>query len=191
VASADGAQMLHHPVRSPVLPKLRRTQRGRIAVFNTEQYFVSILLGSAFTERGGRARAHRWARNLQRSRALRARGDLDLAPRPTVDRAVDAAVDASKRAGVITHSARLSTLVDASVAAGFGALGAFVLVGWPGLAITVPAYAASRWSDLSRAIVEPPIVRSVRLRNLATAWAGRIERSWATESLAAGAPGRQ
>jgi hypothetical protein len=146
VAQEMGMQVLHHPVRAPVLPDLAEVGAAPVLyeVTNTERVMAHLLWASGFAERGHSGLIRLWAENVRLVRMAVLAETVDLPQRASADRAVDTAVDAARRAGVRTHSKLFEHSIDLAVAMGLGVLSSFVVNGWSDMAITAGAYAVRR-----------------------------------------------
>jgi hypothetical protein len=164
-----GRQVLHHPVRRPVLPKLAGPAGGEVAyaVTNSEGMMARLLWASGFAERRHHDRISLWAENVRLVR-LAIRGEfIDLPQRASDDRALDTAVDAARRAGIRTHSRLIADCADLMLAMGVGALSSFVVNGWPDMYVTIGTYIAARKEDLGDRAARVTFENRRRLKRLA------------------------
>jgi hypothetical protein len=146
VAREMGGQVLHHPVRTPLLPELPEMDHARVShdVTNSERFMAQLLWASGFAERQHNARIRLWAENVRQVRlAVQAEG-IDLPQRTSEDRALETAVDAARRAGVRTHSRLITDCADVMIAMGLGAMSSFVVNGWPDMYMTLGTYIVSK-----------------------------------------------
>ena len=167
-AQEYGRQVLHHPVRRPVLPVLTGPAVPvPYEVTNSEHMMAQLLWASGFAERKHHERIRLWAENVRLVRmAIRAEF-IDLPQRSSDDRALDTAVDAAKRAGVRTYSRLIADCADLMLAMGVGALSSFVVNGWPDMYVTLGTYIASRKEDLGDRAARVTLENRRRLKRLA------------------------
>jgi hypothetical protein len=164
-----GRQVLHHPVRRPVLPTLTGPTAITVpyAVTNSEGMMARLLWASGFAERRQHDRIRLWVENVRLVR-LAIRGEfIDLAQRSSDDRALDTAVDAARRAGIRTHSRLIADCADLMLAMGVGALSSFVVNGWPDMYVTIGTYIAARKEDLGDRAARITFENRRRLKRLA------------------------
>lgn len=164
-----GRQVLHHPVRRPVLPALTGPAVITVpyTVTNSEGMMAQLLWASGFAERRQHDRIRLWAENVRVVR-LAIRGEfIDLPQRSSDDRALDTAVDAARRAGIRTHSRLIADCTDLMLAMGVGALSSFVVNGWPDMYVTIGTYIAARKEDLGDRAARVAFENRRRLKRLA------------------------
>jgi hypothetical protein len=178
-AAEYGRQVLHHPVRHPVLPVLTGPAAVPVPyeVTNSERMMAQLLWASGFAERKQHERIRLWAENVRVVR-MAIRGEfIDLPQRSSDDRALDTAVDAARRAGVRTYSRLVADCADLMLAMGVGALSSFVVNGWPDMYVTLGTYIASRKEDLGDRAARVTFENRRRLKRLAET-PGRITPSF-------------
>lgn len=115
VAQESSRQIMHHPIRKPMLPRLIGKPRTEFTVSNTEQYLSTIILSSAFAERGTENRITSWAENIRKARSATLAGAIDLRSKDYDEVALDLAVRAAKRLDIRTHSKLTESVLDAAV----------------------------------------------------------------------------
>jgi hypothetical protein len=177
VARRSDWQIIHHPIRQPVLP----SAMGKPAVefpVNTLQYLSNIILASAFAEKGHDARLACWTENVRKARSPALAGEIDLQAKGTDQVALDLAVRDAKRIGIRTHPSQIEQAFDAGAALGVGVLTSFYLVGWQSFAVAGGTYLASRSKDIGARVMSGLYSRKSRLRDLAELEPGRVEARW-------------
>jgi len=169
VAREMGVQVLHHPVRTPLLPELTDETSVSVAheVTNSERFMAQLLWASAFSEHRQDARIRLWADNVRLVRLAVQAEAIDLPQRTSEDRALGTAVEAARRAGIRTYSRLMSDCADVVIAMGLGALSSFVVNGWPDMYVTLGAYVASKKEDLGVRAASTIYANRRRLRQLA------------------------
>jgi hypothetical protein len=174
VARETGLQVLHHPVRMPLLPALE-SDGVAVAhdVTNSERFMAQLLWASGFGERSHDARIRLWAENVRLVRVAVQAEIVDLPQRASEDRALETAVDGARQAGVRTHAKLIDECADLMIAMGFGALSSFVVNGWPDMYITIGTYVASKKENLGQRAARTVLENRRRLRQLAET-SGRI-----------------
>lgn len=183
IAREMGVQVLHHPMRMPLLPDLSASGVAAIQhdVTNSERYMAQLLWASGFSERRHDARILLWAENVRLVRLAIQNESIDLPQRSSEDRALDTAVDAARRVGVRTHPKLLDDCSDLLVALGFGALSSFIVNGWPDMYVTLGVYVASKKEDLGQRTMRMTAENRRRLRQLADV-PGRITVRFGSET---------
>jgi hypothetical protein len=169
VARNAGIQVLHHPVRAPMLPELPETDPPPVPydLTNSERFMAQLLWATGFAERSPERRIMLWADNVRLVRTAVLAELIDLPHRTSETRALDTAVDAARKAGVRAHSRLVDDGVDLVLATGVGALSSFVVNGWPDMVITLAAYAGSRSERFGARATQPILDGRRRLRHLA------------------------
>jgi hypothetical protein len=165
-----GAQVLHHPVRVPLLPELTGIAGAPVVsheVTNSERFMAQLLWASGFAERQHNSRIMLWADNARLVRLAVQAEAIDLPQRSSEDRALETAADAARRAGVRTHSRLVADCADAVVAMRLGALSSFVVNGWPDMCITLGTFIASKKQNLGERAAHPAFESRRRLMRLA------------------------
>ena len=174
VARETNLQVLHHPVRMPLLPAL---ENDSIAVphdvTNSERFMAQLLWASGFSERSHDTRIRLWAENVRLVRLAVQAEMIDLPQRASEDRALETAVDGARQAGVRTHAKLIDECADLVIAMGFGALSSFVVNGWPDMYVTIGTYVASKKENLGQRATRTVLENRRRLRQLAET-SGRI-----------------
>ncbi|WP_405523611.1 hypothetical protein OG426_10060 [Streptomyces canus] len=169
VAREMGMQVMHHPMRTAILPELPRTVTVPVTypVSNSERFMAHLLWASGFAERRQNDRILLWADNVRRMRLAVLAEEIDLPQRISDDHALRTAVDAARRVGIRTHKRLIDDGVDLAVALGIGALSSFIVDGWPDMYITLATYAASKKQDVGDRLMRPTFENRRRLKNLA------------------------
>jgi hypothetical protein len=169
VARETGLQVLHHPVRVPLLPDLAIEADVTVThdITNSERFMAQLLWASGFSERQHDARIRLWAENVRLVRMAVQAEAIDLPQRTSEDRALETAVDAARRVGVRTHARLIDECADMLIAMGFGALSSFVVNGWPDMYITLGTYAASKKENFGQRTMRATFENRRRLRQLA------------------------
>lgn len=184
VAQQAGWQILHHPVRSAVLPPLPRGSRNAFPLPNSAYYLSNVLLAAAFAESSPERRVALWAENVHKARMAVLSDEVELPQKPSDDSALSTAVDAAKRIGITAYPRRTSIILDEvlnlTLAVGVGALTSFLLMGWESLSASMIAYGVSREITRRKKLGERVLglAETRRLRDMATLGPGRIGRTW-------------
>lgn len=176
VARDMGIQVLHHPVRTALLPDLSvpGSEPIRHDVTNSERFMAQLLWASGFAERRHDARIRLWAENVRLVRLAVQAEAVDLPQRSSEDRAMETAIDAARKAGVRTHSRLVDDCSDLVIAMGIGALSSFVVNGWPDMYVTLGTYIASKKENFGERAMRTAFENRRRLRQLAEGIPGRI-----------------
>nr|MDT0662448.1 hypothetical protein [Micromonospora sp. DSM 115978] len=169
VAQRAGIQVLHHPVRAPMLPELPEADAMAVPynLTNSERFMAQLLWASGFAERSPERRIMLWAENVRLVRTAVLAEMIDLPDRTSETRALDNAVDAARKVGVRTHSRLIDEAVDVLVATGVGALSSFVVNGWPDMLIALASYAGSKNRQLGSRAGRQAFEGRRRLKHLA------------------------
>jgi hypothetical protein len=176
IAKASSWQILHHPIRTSMLPRLKEMPRAEVSL-NTIQYLSNIILAVAFEEKQEN-RIASWVENFRKAREAALRGDIDIQPKESDDIALNVAIRDAKYLHIRTHSRLLDKALDVSVALGIGVLTSFVLLPWESFLAGMAAYAATYKKSPGELVGRALDRREGRLRTLAEAGPGRIERTW-------------
>lgn len=169
VARSSGIQVMHHPVRAPMLPELSPTDGSPVPyeLTNSERFMAQLLWASGFAERDIDRRIRLWSDNVRLVRTAVLTETIDLPHRTSETRALDTAVDAARKVGVRAHSRLVDDAIDLLLAAGVGALTSFVVNGWPDMIATLAAYAGSRKEQIGARLAKQALDGSRRLKHLA------------------------
>jgi hypothetical protein len=177
VASSSGLHLCSHPFRKAIGRDLATTPAE--SVFNSEEYFVKAVIGSALQETTEERRVKTWVANLGRARRAIQLQQLAL-PQTVLDSDAERlAAQAAKTCGITSTYERVRRELDAAAALGVGGLVTLAISPWLGLVTPfVPhMYRYSRGhgvgDDLSRLAFDT----TRRFRRLARSVAGRIEPS--------------
>ncbi len=186
VARRANLQIMHHPLRNGVLRPLAGHACQEVQVSNTLAYLSNVLLASAFSQRHAQ-RMEVWLENLRLVRRASLAGALDLRAKTTDDVALALAVDAARKLDITVHRRALDRTLDAAAGLGVGGLTSFVVQGWEAFAAALGAAGLSTGvskmiGDPSRRAISVVTKRRRRLRELAKAGPGRIERVWGIRS---------
>lgn len=173
-ARNTGMHIMHHPMREPMLRKIKRSDLFGIS--NTQQYVTNILVAAALKQTGIKARIHSWACNVLKVRSALADGRLDLRSKDRDDVALKSALDAVKKSGVEVHPRSLETLIDILLGLSVGALTGFTLASWLGVPSGAAASIVARVTGTPKKIVRGGYRTRLNLRRLARARAGRVQR---------------
>ena len=176
VAQVSSLQIIHHPVRFPVLPSSNGKPRIEFPV-STERYLSSIILAGAFTERGVENRIACWIENVSKVRKMMQQERIDLRRKAHEEISFETAVEAARKAGVRSHPQWIDEALDISAACGVGILTSFYLASWESFLVSMGVYAITRKINLGETIATTAYERESRLRNLAQAGPGRIEQT--------------
>jgi hypothetical protein len=169
VARSAGIQVMHHPVRSPMLPELSDVDLAPVLyeLTNSERFMAQLLWASGFAERDTDRRIRLWSDNVRLVRTAVLAEMVDLPHRTSEARALDTAVDAARSAGVRAHSRLVDDAIDLLLAAGVGALTSFVVNGWPDMLTTLASYAGSRNEQLGARVAKQVLDSNRRLKHMA------------------------
>jgi hypothetical protein len=181
-AEAADLQIMHHPFRYSFLPK--KSETAIVVPTNTEKYFTSIILASAFAERTAKGRIALWAENVAKARRANKEGDIDLRHKPSNRRAEEKAVRAAKSADLTLHSRTAAAALDVILALA-QSLTWFGLFSWagfpPSLAMPMgPAGSATTklQTGKSPGEIAASLVYRRRLSSLSHQVPGRIKGRW-------------
>jgi len=178
VARESELQILHYPIRQPLLPDLNRTKIQEFHVSNTEQYLSNIILAGAFAEQKYEKRIALWGESILKARKGVYSGIIDLRPKDYDSVAIGQAVNAAKRLDIRTYPKWIETTIDASIAIGSGVLTTFVLKGWERFLATPVEFVLSKKFDVGKSGARILLSTEKRLHDLARSEAGRIEQRW-------------
>lgn len=175
-ADETGSQIMHHPIRRPVLRPLPKSTETVIQISNTEQYFSNILLAGAFAYRKPKDRIECWLESVKIARAGVAAQTIALDPVDYDDTALNNAIRFSKQLHIRTNTRVLEKVLDVFLPVGGTMAVTLLFHNW---AITPLAALAAGYGRMkckpglriSRAVFE----RENRLRTLAALGPGRIE----------------
>jgi hypothetical protein len=169
IARSAGIQVMHHPVRVPVLPELSEADRPPVPyeLTNSERFMAQLLWTSGFAERDVDRRIRLWSDNVRHVRTAILTETIDLPHRTSETRAIDTAVDAARKAGVRAHPRLIDDAVDLLLAAGVGVLTSFVVNGWPDMVTTLASYVGSRKEQLGARVAKQVLDSNRRLKNMA------------------------
>jgi hypothetical protein len=169
VAREMGVQVLHHPMRMPLLPDLFVDEAVAVPhdVTNSERHLAQLLWASGFSERKHDARIKLWAENVRLARMAVEAEAIDLPQRSSEERALETAVDAARRVGVRTHAKLLDDCSDLIIAMGFGAMSSFIVNGWPDMYVTLGTYVASKKDNFGERTMRMVFENRRRLKQLA------------------------
>ncbi|MEU4215065.1 hypothetical protein [Actinoplanes sp. NPDC026623] len=169
VARSAGIQVMHHPVRGPMLPELSEADLPPVPyeLTNSERFMAQLLWASGFAERDADRRIRLWSDNVRLVRTAVLAEMIDLPHRTSESRALDTAVDAARSAGVRAHSRLVDDAIDLLLAAGVGALTSFVVNGWPDMITTLATYAGSRKEQIGARVAKQVLDSNRRLKRLA------------------------
>jgi hypothetical protein len=177
VGSGSNLHLCSHPFRKSIGRPLA-TSSGE-PVFNSEEYFVKVVVGSALLETTEERRVKAWVANLEKARkAIRLRG-LALPHALLESDAERLAAEAARACAITSTYARVRRELDIAAALGIGGLALVAISPWLGLfGPFVPGVyryfrGESIGDDLSRIAFDT----TRRFRRLARATPGRIERS--------------
>jgi hypothetical protein len=182
VAQLGGYQIMHHPLREPVLAEASTDDRVEIGVTNTQEMFARMILGSAFAERTQQARIETWVENVSKARDASQRQMLDLRDKNYDERALAAAMDAARTADIRAHPKYVEWTLDMGPSLGLGVLTSFVLISWLGFAVGTAGTIASRTGSIGKRAAQVVYRRDGRLRDLSRLFPGRVRRVWTRNS---------
>jgi hypothetical protein len=177
IAELSHVQVVHHPVRSPMLKKLHTRPDTIYNATETQQLLATITLHAALREKGTESRVAAWVEIVGATRLLVARGSLDLAEKPTLELAERAAVEAARKVGIPAHGKLVSDALEFLAVLGVGAATSFALTPWEGFAAAAGTATATRIPQVQRVIEFPQRASRRKLRQLAKAPPGRLTRA--------------
>jgi len=166
VARSAGIQVMHHPVRAPMLPKLSEQDLPPVPyeLTNSERFMAQLLWASGFAERDADRRIRLWSDNVRLVRTAVLAEAIDLPHRTSETRALDTAVDAAR---IRAHSRLVDDAIDLLLAAGVGVLTSFVVNGWPVMLTTLASYVGSRKEQIGTRVAKQALDSNRRLKHLA------------------------
>lgn len=174
-AKRERVQIVHHPMRRPVLLPSGTTILFRLS--NTELYLTALILASAISQRATEARIGTWAKGTTGVRDYIANKRIDTAQCVDDDQASETAVDVIRKCGLRFHAKWVEILTNVGLTGLTGAATvAFGLDPWIGLLISGARGAVDTGLGISRWSVQKISTRRSRLRALALAGAGRLRR---------------
>lgn len=173
-----GVQIMHHPMREPLLRKVKRTDLFEIS--NTQQYVTTIIIAAALKQTGIKRRIQSWVNSVLKVRAALADERIDLRPKNRDDVARESAIDAVRKSAVDIHPKTLLPLVDILMGLSVGALTGFMLAPWVG----VPIGGVAGWKshEGSTRLVSSMYRSKHNLRRLTNKNAGRVQRVMTKET---------
>ena len=177
VAELEGRQILHHPLRRPLLKKTPNSLQRSFGISAVETRLGHIVLGAAWKERGLKSRSQRWASNLlivRNELANWSKKDFDTV---SASAAENKAVEIAHRAGIKVEPKWVERVVDLAVGFGAGALTHFLFSGWIGSAIGAAADRAAHAASVGSRVGALAVPR-FRLRSLSRSGGGRVQASW-------------
>lgn len=178
LARDSSLQIIHHPIRLPILPSSKGKTRIEFPVSNVESYLSHIILASTFAEKSLNNKIKCWEENMRRVRKEALRGSIDLRQKDYDDVAYELALKAAEQSNIRIHSKLFTDALDATVALGVGVFTSFFLVGWSSFIVGGIAYAASKKTEIGENAARLLGGRQNRLRDLANFEPGRIESTW-------------
>lgn len=167
-------KIMHHPMREPLLRKIKRTDLFEIS--NTKQYVTNIIVAAALKQTGLKQKIHSWASNVLKVRAALRDGRIDLRPKDRDDVARDSAIDAVRKSAVDVHPKTLDPLLDILMGLSVGALTGFTLAPWVGVPAGSAAGLVSRLTQAPAHLVRRAYRARHNLQRLARSSAGRVQR---------------
>ena len=175
VAELARVQVIHHPVRSPVLKALGPTLDAYGGT-RSQEFLAAILLNSALREKGLDARIAAWASSLEDVRRQVHQDNLDLTETSTLEQAERQAVDAARSIGIRRFSGRVTQGIELVAALGVGTVTSFTLSPWEGAATAMATSLASRVPQVQQVLSRPERASRKQLRLMAQARSGRLTR---------------
>jgi len=169
-----GLQIIHHPMREPLLRTMKRTDLFEIS--NTMQYVTNIIVATALKQTGMKRKIQSWANNVLKVRAALADEKIDLRPKDRDDVALDSAIDAVRKSAVDVHPKTLDPLLDILMGLSVGTLTGFTLAPWIGVPAGCAAGVVSRVTQARARLVRGAYCARHNLRRLARSSAGRVQR---------------
>lgn len=178
VARERQQQILHHPFRRELLPRLTRNPKLRFEITNTADYLSLILAAAPFAESDPESRALHWVESVRKARTRALSGDLDLQQKHYESTALETAIAAAKKIGVRLHPRRIEKMVDALLAFGIGALGWLSLSPWVGVSATAAGVAIAVDGRVGKRVAQRAYLTERRLRSISSSVPGRLEDVW-------------
>ncbi|MBI5779824.1 MAG: hypothetical protein HZA49_10295 [Planctomycetes bacterium] len=130
VAKKSKYQIIHHPFRVPVLDKLNSSASSDYDISNTQNYFASIILASAYAEKTPNNRISCWAENVLKARNAMSYEYIDLPSKHHDTIALNLAVESARKIGIRTYSRRTEKILNIICDCGVGLLKMFTLNPW-------------------------------------------------------------
>jgi hypothetical protein len=177
IAELSDVQVVHHPVRSPMLKRLNEKSGTLYQATDAQQIFASIALNSALREKDIDSRVAAWVETIGTTRSMLAGGHLDLGQKPTLESAERAAVEAARKVGVAAHNKIVTEALEFLAVLSVGAATSFTLTPWEGFAAAAAMAGATRVPQVQRLIESPQRASRRKLRQLASAPPGRLTRT--------------
>jgi hypothetical protein len=177
VAGENRLHMSHHPLREGIARRLR--SRVEESIYNTEEFFVKMLVGSALVETTEERRVQRWAANIAKAReAIHVQRLVSLTPMMLQSDAERAAALAVRSCGIEASYSRLSRELDVAIALCVAGLVSLILSPWaePVGPIATQAYRYYRGTSVGDDVARLTLSTTRRFKRLGRAVPGRIER---------------
>jgi len=176
VAGRNNLHLSGHPLRRFVQRPL--TPGRLLPVFNSEEYFVKAIIGSAMLETTSDRRAKAWVDNLVKARASIERRAISL-PRVAVDADAERlAAEAARACGISASYSRVRRELEVATALGLTGLLTISVSPWAGPLgpITTAAYRQYRGASVGEDLARFLLDTKRRFRQLAGTVPGRISR---------------
>jgi len=178
LASGSNLHLAAHPFRKPIERSLKS---GRVEpVYNSEEYFVKIIIGSAFRETTEERRVKSWVENIARARASIQLGALAL-PQAAVDSDAERlAADAARNCRISASYSRIRRELEGAAAMMIGGLFTLGVSPWAGPLgpIAAASYRHYRGVSMGDDLAGFLIDTRRRFRRLARSVPGRIVRTF-------------
>ena len=177
IAEISQVQVVHHPVRSPMLKKLHDPDGSFYQATDTQQILAAITLHAALREKDTDSRVASWVDSIGTTRLMVSQGRLDLAQKPTLELSERAAANAAREVGIAAHSKLMTEALELMTVLSVGAATSFTLTPWEGFAAAAAMATATRVPQVQRLIESPKHASRRKLRQLAKAPPGRLMRA--------------
>jgi len=177
LASGSGLHLCSHPFRK-IIGRPLATSLAE-PVFNSEEYFVKALIGSALLETTKERRVKAWVVNLQKARKAIQLRQLALPQTVVESDAERLAAQAARTCGISSTYERVRRELDIATALGISGLATVAISPW--LVLVTPfiphVYRYFRGQGIGDDLCRIAYDTSRRFRRLARSIPGRIERS--------------
>ncbi len=170
-------QIIHHPFRKPILPKLE-AQKESFGSTNVETYLSIIILAGAIAQSNHKERVITWIDNVRKARVGIPSNNFSMENQSSKSIAVQTAADIAKKLDIHTSPKWIDHVINVLIGLNAGCISTFVLQGWPGLVLGTGTSIAMESFDIGGSINTRISNREHRLISIVNRYAGRIEQEW-------------
>ncbi|MGA2121256.1 MAG: hypothetical protein ABSG49_04340 [Methanoregula sp.] len=175
-AQLSDIQILHHPIREPILMKLNGMQKSEFDISNVDRDLSKIIIASAYAEKTQKDRISCYTENVGRARTAALDSNSKLAQKNYMsideDASFDVAFEIAKELNIRVYGKWVDEVIETCHIMGISFLG-LVLNPFPGALLTISDWAVSKKIKPEKKL--QLIFSKRRLRDLALSRSGRIE----------------